>query len=88
MPSGFSQRTCLPARAAAIVGSACSAFGPPLSNSADAVVGDLLAPVRDGLRPAVARGTAASGSRSRPEIETSSGRSGGSSSLTARSARE
>ena len=32
-PSGFSQRTCLPAWAAAIVGSACKALGPPLSKS-------------------------------------------------------
>ena len=31
-PSGFSQRTCFPFRAAAIVGSACMLFGPPLSN--------------------------------------------------------
>ena len=32
-PSGFSQITCLPASAAAIVGSACRLFGPELSNS-------------------------------------------------------
>jgi hypothetical protein len=30
-PSGFSQRTCLPARVAAIVGSAWTAFGPPFT---------------------------------------------------------
>ena len=32
-PSGFSQMTCLPASAAAIVGSAWRSFGPPLSKS-------------------------------------------------------
>src|SRR3954447_24436132 len=32
-PSGFSQKTCLPARAAAIVGSAWRLLGPALSNS-------------------------------------------------------
>ena len=31
--SGFSQTTCLPASAAAIVGSACRLFGPLLSKS-------------------------------------------------------
>ena len=61
---------------------------PAVHEEADALVGDLLPPVRRRLGPAEARPCLLERVRSRPEIETSSGSSAGSSCRTAASARE
>ena len=59
-PSGFSQITCLPASAAAIVGSACS-DGSAVVEEPDPVVGDERAPVVRCVLVAVARRSLADG---------------------------
>ncbi len=75
--SGFSQMTCLPASAAAIVGSAWREFGPELSKSCTA--GSATSSRQSVVERSNPYRSAAStiASSDRPAIETSRGRSGG-----------
>ena len=76
-PSGFSQITCLPASAAAIVGSECRLFGPTLSNSptrSSATIACQSVTCSANPKRCAASDTASS---FRPAIETSWGMSGG-----------
>src|SRR3954454_16189123 len=73
-PSGFSHRTCLPARAASIVGAACRALGPRLAKTPTSSAMSSCQSVV--TRPTANRSAKASSrARSRPAIATSRGRS-------------
>src|SRR6185369_12125550 len=88
LPSGFSQRTCFPFRAASIVGSAWRSFGPPLSKSwtRSSCTCSRQSVVASSQPRSLRASSTFSGVR--PEMETSRGTSAGSRNAASRKARE
>ena len=76
-PSGFSHSTCLPACAAAIVGSPCRLFGPELSNSATRSSASSSRQSVTAVSKPYRCAASATAVRLRPAIAINRGRSGG-----------